>query len=172
MLLQRKLILCLVAAFVFSPSLGLAEEKANQAAQNLSFSSPMMEDIAKREWSGTREDGVVEVLDSGLSPQTLEMQIRQGILFFYNNTKDSKIKFEIDYGKNAMVCYSSATPNLAFKEGGKLVSTRPVEPGNFASTCFPNVGTYSYRVFGVNGSKAPLEGKIVVSPKGQRFYEN
>lgn len=149
------------------PCSARAEEAKNEAERpKLVFENPQMGEFANKEWSGVREDGVIEISDDGPRPRDLEMKIRQGILFFYNATKDSNLKFEIDFGKNAMVCYSSATPNLAFTTQGTLSSTRPVAPGNFASTCFPVVGTYAYRIFGLNGKNTPVEGKITVSPRG------
>ena len=142
------------------------DEKPLPEQPKLTFSNEVLADVAAKEWSGLREDGVIEISEQGPHPRDLEMRIRQGILFFYNATKDSKLTFEIDFGKNAMVCYSSATPNLAFKGEGKLTSTRPVLPGNFASTCFPVIGTYAYRIYGIQGQKGPVEGKITVSPRG------
>ena len=122
-------------------------------------------EVLEQPWSGMREDLVIEISDSGPMPKNLEMKIRQGILFFYNATTDSDLSLEIDFGKNAMVCYSSATPNLQFQGEGKLTSTRPIKPGNFASTCFPTFGTYPYRVSGIKGSSPSVTGQITVSPR-------
>lgn len=142
-----------------------SETSAPDEQPKLEFSNPLVGMVAGRAWQGAREDGMIEINDEGLMPRDLTMSVRQGILFFYNSTKDSPLKLEIDFGKNALVCYSSATPNLAFQGEGKLMSTRPLEPGNFASTCFPNIGTYAYRVTGVRGQKVPLEGVITVRPR-------
>ena len=142
-----------------------APDAAADARPKLEFENETAQKYAGTEWAGLREDAVIEISDKGLNPENLDMKVRQGILFFYNATKSSQIKFEIDFGKNKMACYSSATPNLAFTEDGKLASTRSVLPGNFASTCFPTIGTYAFRVFGVEGHKGPIQGKITVVPK-------
>ncbi len=110
----------------------------------------------------TSEDLVISIDERGPRPTNIEMKVRQGIIFFYNATQDSLLTLELDFGNNALTCFSSSTQNLAFKDSKTLASTRPIAPGGFATTCFPAVGNYPYTIFGLERFPKGLKGIIEV----------
>lgn len=108
-------------------------------------------------------DVLIEITDIGLPTPFIRTRFRQGMMLFFNNSTSSLLTLDIEFGEKALTCFSSATPNLQFAEGGKLVSTRPIAPGNFASTCFPRPGSYGFTVYGVRGKEGGVRGMIEVS---------
>lgn len=118
------------------------------------------EDAFKRASGG---DVLIEVTDKGLSDSEVKMKVRQGMLFILNNTHDSLLTFEFDFGGAGPACYTSVTPNLEFKEGGKLVSTQPLQPGNFAASCFAELGEFTFTVYGLEKYPKGLKGKLIVT---------
>ncbi len=118
------------------------------------------EDAFRRAQGG---DVLIEVVDSGLTQPEYRMKVRQGMLFILNNSADSLLTFEFDFGNEGPSCYTSITPNMAFKDGGKLVSTRALEPGNFASTCLPNIGEFEFKIFGLAKHPEGVKGKLIIS---------
>ena len=66
---------------------------------------------------------------------------------------------EIDFKGKRAHCASS---NMKFGKDGVLRSSQPIGPKDFAASCFPEKGIYEISAFGVNGSKTPVKGSIVV----------
>jgi hypothetical protein len=109
------------------------------------------------------EDLVISIDELGPRPTNIEMKVRQGIIFFYNATVDAPLTMELDFGENALTCFSSSTANLAFRDAKVLASTSPIPPGGFATTCFPALGRYTYTIFGLDRFPNGLKGQIEVT---------
>lgn len=101
---------------------------------------------------------VMKVTPRGLSPAEITFTAKDSSLFFVNTTDDSLITLSINFGEHDAHC---ASGNLKF-EGGKMFSTSPIGPKDFAITCFPQPGTYEVRVEGLSGHSAPIIGHVKV----------
>lgn len=154
---MRYLQLCLLALVAsIYPSIICAESSATPPAAEPSTAERFIDHAA---------DLVLEISDAGLVTPKLQMKMRQGMLFLYNNTEGALLTLDVDFGEKALSCFSSVTPNLEFK-GQHLVSTRPIPPGDFASTCFPGTGEYPLKVYGLSKFPGGVSGKIVVGSAG------
>ena len=102
---------------------------------------------------------MVSITDSSLEPSTLSIRRQERVAFFVNNSKDSLITLQVDFGSNTTHC---ASKNLEIKENGTVVSSKPISPKDFATTCFHETGTYPFTVKGVSGHPDGLKGIIVV----------
>ena len=130
---------------------------------NDEIDSPPSSPVKSQFAANGNQDVLIEITDSGIQNPNLMMRVRQGVVFFMNNTSESLLTLEIDFGKNALACFSSATPNLKFADNGKLLSTRPIAPGSFASTCLPTLGTFPFTVYGLKKNGVGTTGMITVS---------
>lgn len=102
---------------------------------------------------------MIEVTDTGLTPQTLSMSREDRVAFFMNNSLDSLITLDINFGTNSTHC---ASKNLEIREDGRVSSTLPVAPKDFATTCFHDAGHYPFTIKGIEGYPEGLQGAIVV----------
>lgn len=105
------------------------------------------------------QNQVIKITDRGLEPRSLEMKKEDRIAFFLNDSTDSLVTLELDFGSHASHC---ATENLKINENGMVRSIKPIAPKDFATTCFHDSGSYSFTVFGVKGSPQGLRGSIIV----------
>jgi len=102
---------------------------------------------------------IVKLTDRGIEPPVLTTNKSDSIVFFLNATTDSLATIEIDYKDKRMHCASSA---LALGEDGKIRSVRPFGPRSFTSACFPDRGSYTVTVYGLNGKAERASGTIIV----------
>lgn len=102
---------------------------------------------------------LISINDSGILPQTLEMNKADGLVFFFNDSADSLVTLSLDFGKHASHC---ATENLRIREDGVISSVLPIAPKDFAGTCFHDPGTYPFTVYGLKKAPQGLKGSIVV----------
>ena len=108
--------------------------------------------------AGTQAQMIV-VNDSGLEPRNLTISKKERVAFFLNNTKESLITLDVQFGSNTTHC---ASENLQIYEDGGVRSIKPVVPKDFATTCFHDAGTYPFTVRGVASSLEGLRGVITV----------
>lgn len=102
---------------------------------------------------------IVKFTDRGIEPAVLMTNKTDSIVFFLNATTDSLTTIEIDYKSKRMHCASSA---LTLGDDGKIRSVRPFGPRSFTSACFPDRGSYTVTVYGINGKADRLSGTIIV----------
>lgn len=102
---------------------------------------------------------MVVITDAGLEPSTLSMSREERVAFFVNNSRDSLVTLDVDFGSNTTHC---ASKNLEIREDGRVTSSKPVAPKDFATTCFHDAGRYPFTVKGVANHPAGLQGTIVV----------
>ncbi len=94
-----------------------------------------------------------------IEPSLLTFKKENGIVFFLNNTKDALASLEIDFSGKTLHCNGT---NLKAGTDEVVRSSKPLGPMDFATSCFHQAGTYVYKVYGLNSSKQPLEGRVVV----------
>ena len=102
---------------------------------------------------------IIKLSDSGLFPVNLTMKLEDSIVFLLNSTSESLVTVEIDFGGKITHC---ATKNLKIEKNMKLHSERPYGPGDFASFCFHEKGSYPYVIYGSPASPEGLRGAIIV----------
>jgi len=102
---------------------------------------------------------MITVTDGGIQPLSVTIKKGDGIAFFLNDTKDSLLTLDINYGKLTTHC---ASANLSIGEDGTIRSKAPIAPKDFASTCFHDSGTYAFTIYGLKGSPAGVKGSIVI----------
>ena len=102
---------------------------------------------------------MIVITDSGLEPRDITISREERVAFFVNNSKESLITIEVDFGKNTTHC---ASKNLEITEDGKVRSIKPVAPKDFATTCFHESGRYPFTVNGIQGQADGVRGTITV----------
>ena len=102
---------------------------------------------------------IIKLTERGLEPPTLHINRVDGIVFFLNSTATSLATLEIDYGAHPRHC---ASENLSIGPEGKVHSTRPFGPRDFAGVCFPEPGSYPVTIYGVSGSPHGMQTLITV----------
>lgn len=102
---------------------------------------------------------IIKLTDKGLVPQTLNMTTQDSIVFLLNDSSDSLATVEVDFGAKHMHCNGS---NLRADSDGKVRSSRPFGPRDFAATCFHEPGDFPYKVFGLSSNPAGFSGMIHV----------
>jgi hypothetical protein len=105
------------------------------------------------------EARIVKVTDRGLSAREIHMPVRDMFVFFYNDTNDSLLSLEIDFGKHNVHCTSS---NMLLERPGVVRTAKPVGPTDFATTCFHAAGSYPFTIAGLQGTATPVRGTIIV----------
>jgi hypothetical protein len=131
----------------------------------LLFGSPIVSEAQEAEpqrFLSTVPDSknqIIKLNDKGLSPQRLEMRLQDSIVFLLNDSSDSLLTVEIDFGKRHMHCAGS---NTQAGSDGKIRSIRPFGPRDFASTCFHEPGEYRYTVYGLERHPEGVTGTIIV----------
>jgi hypothetical protein len=133
-------LLCLV--LLFPPSFGISEGVPDELPPATELQGQM-----------------VAITDTGLEPSTLSMSREERVAFFVNNSTDSLITLQVDFGSNTTHC---ASKNLEIRDNGTVVSSKPISPKDFATTCFHEAGKYPFTVRGVTGHPEGLKGTIVV----------
>ena len=102
---------------------------------------------------------VLKVTDSGLVPSTLKLGKAGGSVFFLNNSSDSLLNVEVEYGAHPGYC---ATGKMEMQKDGIFRSRAPLAPKTFLSICFPQPGTYPVRVLGLRSQPKGLTGTVIV----------
>ena len=108
---------------------------------------------------GNAEKKVVLISDQGFDPPVMKLKTLDGSVFFVNNTKDSLVTLNIDFGGKRAHC---ASGNLELSPQHQLVSKSPIAPKDFAFLCFPEKGKYAARAYGVKGKKDAVVGAVEV----------
>ncbi len=143
-------VLCLTVFTMFAslgPAISFAEDAAHDHEEQTAQTLPQS------------RNQVMKFTDKGVEPSALTLRPEDSIVFFLNKTSDSLVTMEIDYKEHITHCAGGI---LAVGKNGLLASTRPLEPGNFATTCFHEAGSYPVKIFGLNGKKDPEYATITV----------
>lgn len=164
--------LLLSAVLLYMPTRGISEGAPSSAAPLALSSTPNMAE-ARHLLSTPHEGRVIKITDAGLEPSTLIIgskpeqteadttsdALHSRVVFFLNDTTDSLITLDVEtQGKKA----HCASGNLKIQESGGVRSNTPIVPKDFASTCFHNVGSYPFSVYGLKGRTAAVTGVIQV----------
>jgi hypothetical protein len=129
---------------------------------------PTTEDLAAdQKYNETQHDApslesqnqMIKITDSGLSISELRMKKDDRIVFFFNDTTDSLLTLELSYGTNTTHCTSE---NLKVGDGGRIASTTPIVPKDFASSCFHDLGSYPFTIYGLKNYPEGLKGSITI----------
>lgn len=102
---------------------------------------------------------IIKLTDHGLEPKQLEMKPEDMVLFFLNDSTESLVTVEVDYGKKTMHCSGG---NLKAGEDGVIRSVRPFGPKDFATVCFHDPGNYKIKVFGLKNNPKGIESTVLV----------
>jgi hypothetical protein len=102
---------------------------------------------------------IVSIGMKGISPRSLTISKLDASVFFLNKTKSDRFSLEIDFGKNRVHCSS---PNLELGDDGVMRTKEPLRPKDFAIMCFPQAGSYSVLVTGLEKPNEQLRGEIVI----------
>ena len=102
---------------------------------------------------------LVALTPQGPMPASIEIGERDSSVFFLNRTPDALLSLEIDFGTRRVHCWS---PNFKPDETGKMKTLSPIAPRDFAITCFPEAGTYSYIVRGLPSKPSGVRGEVVI----------
>lgn len=102
---------------------------------------------------------IVKLTERGPVPAVLNMTVKDSVVFMLNDSKDSLATIEVDFGTKHMHCNGS---NLRADSDGKVRSSRPFGPRDFAATCFHEAGDFPYKVFGLSPNPAGVSGLIHV----------
>ncbi len=104
------------------------------------------------------EKETVKLTEKGFEPQVITLRNLDGSIFFVNTTRAGLATLEVTFGAHRAHC---ASENMKF-ENGKMSSIKPVGPRDFALMCFPDKGTYSMTVRGVDGTAKAFTGSVIV----------
>lgn len=102
---------------------------------------------------------VIEVNDQGVAPKELRISSDDVMVFLLNDTSNSLVTFEIDYGKADVHCSNANVKNFP---DGKARSIKPLGPRDFTATCFHEKGSYPIKILGLNGKKDPYFATVVL----------
>ena len=102
---------------------------------------------------------VIEVNDNGIAPKELHISSDDVMVFLLNDTSNSLLTFEIDYGKADVHCSNENVQNLP---DGKARTIKPMGPRDFTSTCFHEKGRYPVKFVGVKGKREPYFATVVL----------
>ena len=102
---------------------------------------------------------VIQITDEGISTRELRLSNDDVMVFFLNDTSDSLVTFEIDYGKADVHCSNANVKNFP---DGKARSVKPLGPRDFTATCFHEKGRYPVRFIGVKGRKEPFTATVIL----------
>jgi len=128
----------------------------------LSFVSVAVSAFADNVKSATTPDAqshMIKITDKGLEPATLEMRKEDRITFFVNDSVESLVTLDLNFGKHSTHCSSG---NLKIGDDGVIRSVKPIGPKDFATTCFHDPGSYSFTIYGVKNAPRGLKGTIIV----------
>ena len=105
---------------------------------------------------------LIRVTDTAIIPQNLSTRMDAGLVFILNDTSDSDISIEIEYGKHTRHCLGKTMESRKSKTGTAVIgSKRPLAPKDFESICFHNVGNYPLRIKRLKNGRA-LNASITV----------
>lgn len=105
------------------------------------------------------EKEIIKISETGASPSVIHFNKEDGSVFFLNTSKDSLMTLDIDFKGKRAHCASS---NMKFTENGHLRSTLPVGINDFAISCFPEKGIYSFVAYGILKNQKPVTGTVLV----------
>ncbi len=141
--MYSRLVLLLVLALIFGPSLSLGAEPDH----------------------AERDHRMARILETRVSPKVIEIHSADAIGWLNYSSKRARISFDAEVAKN-LTCRSRGTFHL---DGPRLVSN-DIQATQFASLCSLAPGEYEYRVelgSGIGGAGASIgksfTGKIIVS---------
>lgn len=100
----------------------------------------------------------MKLTEHGVVPSTLRLKKLDGSVFFVNSTKAGLATVEVSFGERRVHC---ASENMKF-ENGVMHSLKPIGPRDFALMCFPDKGTYTVTVHGVDGTSKAYSGQVIV----------
>ena len=96
------------------------------------------------------------------------MKREDRVAFFVNNSLDSLLSINVQFGKNSTHC---ASANLEIQDesvgsdgahaSSVVRSTKPISPKDFATTCFHEPGTYPYTIRGLSTKNAKGDQEIL-----------
>lgn len=171
--MQRMLFLpslLLSAVLLYMPTRGISEGAPASAAALATTPTPSSAQTAHVHTT-PHEGRIVKITDAGLEPSeliidsnsektdTTSENLHSRVVFFLNDTTDSLITLDVEtQGKKA----HCASGNLKIQESGGVRSSTPIVPKDFASTCFHNVGSYPFSVYGLKGRTTAVTGVIQV----------
>ncbi len=121
--------------------------------------TPAAEDELPAATLPVSSNGVIKLGDAGLSPSVLEMRREDSLVLFLNDSAESLVTLQINFGTHASHC---ASENLTIGPDGVIRSSVPIAPKDFATACFHDPGSYSYTAFGLKRSPGGAQGTIVV----------
>lgn len=101
---------------------------------------------------------LLKLTDEGLEPEVLELERHGASVFFFNDTSNSLVNLEIDYGNRLSFC---ATGKMRMGKDGVFRSAEPFAPKAFVAVCFPEPGEYPVTVHGL-GSMDTVTGTVIV----------
>ncbi len=105
------------------------------------------------------EKEVMKITEKGMIPSSLSLKTLDASVFFVNATSDALITLETDFGKRRVHCASS---NMKYESSGRMRSTKPIGPKDFAIMCFPERGEYVVTAYGVRSDRKPVVGKVII----------
>ena len=88
---------------------------------------------------------IVVLEENDAIPSKIKLQKRDGSVFFFNNS-NQLLRLEIAWSKKRAHCASS---NMTY-EDGKIIAPKLIK-GDFAITCFPQSGDYSFTTTSIGG---------------------
>ena len=100
----------------------------------------------------------ISITDAGVMPQTLRIANEDISVFILNDTSDSLVSLEIDFGKTVVHCNNK---NLKVTPDGKLTTVKPIGPRDFLATCFHEKGRYPLKFVGIKG-RGPISGEVIL----------
>ncbi len=101
----------------------------------------------------------MRLTDDGIEPSTLKLRPQDSVVFLLNDTTDSLLNFELNFGEHITHCNGGI---LRAQEHGRVASTKPLEPRNFVTTCFHEKGSYPIVVYGMKKHPKGLTATIIV----------
>lgn len=102
---------------------------------------------------------VIKLTEQGVSPSSLKISGDNGVVFFLNASPSAEAKLQIDFGKKRVHC---AGTNMQMLDDGKVISTKPFGPRDFATTCFHDPGKYKFTAYGLKAFPQGAHGVIEV----------
>jgi hypothetical protein len=100
----------------------------------------------------------ISITDAGVYPSSLRIANEDISVFILNDTSDSLISFEIDFGTTLMHCNNK---NIKTSAEGKAWTIKPLGPRDFIATCFHEKGRYPLKFVGLKG-KGALSGEVIL----------
>ena len=101
----------------------------------------------------------MRITDEGIFPSVLRLRPQDSLVFLLNDSSDSLLNFELNFGKHITHCSGGI---LRAQPNGLVTSTKPLEPRNFAATCFHEKGNYPVVVYGLKNHPKGATANVIV----------